>query len=275
MIMWIDLLFEPLQYSFISRALIVCILVGITCPFLGAFVINREMAFMGDALAHAVLPGLVVAYAFGISPFIGALPTGIIVALTIGYIVKKSGVSNDTSIGIVFSGLFSLGLIILSLTGGTKLNVEDILLGQLLGTSITDVYITIGTTVVLSVVLIVFYRQLVFVGFDFQGAKVAGLPADKLDYLLLILITVVIVMSLQVVGIILVVGMLITPAAAPSLIVRRFPSVILLGIVFGVLSAVSGLYLSYYFNLPSGPSIAMVSSIIFTRCFAASRCLKA
>tara|TARA_B100001167_G_C16770977_1_gene307202 strand:+ start:1438 stop:2259 length:822 start_codon:yes stop_codon:yes gene_type:complete len=273
--MWIDLLFEPLQYSFISRALIVCILVGITCPFLGAFVINREMAFMGDALAHAVLPGLVVAYAFGISPFIGALPTGIIVALTIGYIVKKSGVSNDTSIGIVFSGLFSLGLIILSLTGGTKLNVEDILLGQLLGTSITDVYITIGTTVVLSVVLIVFYRQLVFVGFDFQGAKVAGLPADKLDYLLLILITVVIVMSLQVVGIILVVGMLITPAAASSLIVRRFPPVILLGIVFGVLSAVSGLYLSYYFNLPSGPSIAMVSSIIFAICFAASRCLKA
>ena len=275
MIMWIDLLFEPLQYSFISRALIVCILVGITCPFLGAFVINREMAFMGDALAHAVLPGLVVAYAFGISPFIGALPTGIIVALTIGYIVKKSGVSNDTSIGIVFSGLFSLGLIILSLTGGTKLNVEDILLGQLLGTSITDVYITIGTTVVLSGVLIVFYRQLVFVGFDFQGAKVAGLPADKLDYLLLILITVVIVMSLQVVGIILVVGMLITPAAASSLIVRRFPPVILLGIVFGVLSAVSGLYLSYYFNLPSGPSIAMVSSIIFAICFAASRCLKA
>ena len=275
MIMWIDLLFEPLQYSFISRALIVCILVGITCPFLGAFVINREMAFMGDALAHAVLPGLVVAYAFGISPFIGALPTGIIVALTIGYIVKKSGVSNDTSIGIVFSGLFSLGLIILSLTGGTKLNVEDILLGQLLGTSITDVYITIGTTVVLSVVLIIFYRQLVFVGFDFQGAKVAGLPADKLDYLLLILITVVIVMSLQVVGIILVVGMLITPAAASSLIVRRFPPVIILGIVFGVLSAVSGLYLSYYFNLPSGPSIAMGASIIFAICFAASRCLKA
>jgi len=271
MIMWIDFLLEPLQYSFMSRALIVCILIGVTCPFLGAFVVNREMAFMGDALAHAVLPGLVVAYAFGVSPFIGALPTGIIVALSIGYIVKKSRVSNDTSIGIVYSGLFSLGLIILSLTGGSKLNVEDILLGQLLGTSTIDVYVTICMTAALSVVLIIFYRQMVFVGFDFQGAKVAGLPAAKLDYLLLILITVAIVMSLQVVGIILVVGMLITPSAASSLIVRRFPRVILVGIVFGITSAVAGLYFSYYFNLPSGPSIAMVSSIIFAICFAGSR----
>ena len=265
---------EPLQYSFMMRALIVCVLVGVMCPFLGAFVINREMAFMGDALAHSVLPGIVVAYAFGISPLIGAIPTGIIVALGIGYVVKKARVSTDTSIGILYSALFSLGLIILSLIGGTRVSVEDLLLGQVLSTSTTDVYVTIGITAVLAIMLSIFYRQLVFVGFDFQGATVAGLPAAKLDYLLLILITVGIVLSLQVVGVILVVGMLITPAAAASLIAKRFPQVIFGGIGFGIISAVSGLYISYYLNLPSGPSIAMVSAVIFGVCFIANWCLK-
>lgn len=261
-----EFLIEPFQYAFMIRALIVCILVGIMCPFLGAFVINREMSFLGDALGHSVLPGLVVAYTFGVSPFIGALPTGIFVALAIGYIVKKTRVSNDTSIGIVYSALFAIGLILLSVIGGTRVNLEDILLGQILSTSISDVYVTIFITLVLSLTLALFYKQMVFVGFDFQGAKVAGLPAARLDYLLLILITIAIVMSLQVVGIILVVGMLITPAAASSLIAKRFPAVIVIGILFGIISSLTGLYISYHFNLPSGPAIAIVSSTIFCIC---------
>ena len=262
-IMGIDFILEPLQYSFIVRALIVCILVGVMCPFLGAFVINREMGFMGDALAHSVLPGMVVAYAIGFSPIIGAVPNAVIVALCIGYIVKKTRVSNDTSIGIIFSALFSIGLLTLALLGGTSVSVEDILLGQVLNTSITDVFVTIALAIILLVVMIVLYKPMVFVGFDFEGATVAGIPSDKLDYLLLVLLSVVIVMSLQVVGVVLVIGMLITPAAAASMIAKRFPQIIILGIVFGVISAVVGLYISYYFNLPSGPSIALVSSAIF------------
>ena len=253
----------PFQYAFMIRALIVCILVGIMCPLLGAFVINREMSFMGDALGHAILPGLVVSYAFGLSPFIGALPTGIIVALAIGYIVKRTRISTDTSIGIVYSALFAIGLILLSLIGGTNVNLEDILLGHILSTSTSDVYLTMFITVFLSLTLALFYKQMVFVGFDFQGAKVAGVPAARLDYLLLILITIAVVMSLQVVGVILVVGMLITPAAAASLVAKRFPRVIVLGILFGIISSLTGLYMSYHFNLPSGPSIAIVSSTIF------------
>ena len=124
--MWFDLIIEPFQYKFMVRALIVCISIGVVCPFLGAHVITREMSFMGDALAHAVLPGMVVAYAVGLSPLIGAIPMGIIVALTIGYLVKKSNISNDTSIGILFTGLFALGLVLLSLLGGTRINVEDL-----------------------------------------------------------------------------------------------------------------------------------------------------
>ncbi|MQG05019.1 MAG: metal ABC transporter permease [SAR202 cluster bacterium] len=266
-IMGIDLILEPLQYSFIIRALIVCILVGIMCPFLGAFVINREMGFMGDALAHSVLPGMVVAYAVGFSPILGAIPNAIGVALGIGYIVKKVKMSNDTSIGITFSALFSLGLVSLSLIGGTNVNVEDILLGQVLSTSITDMYMTIGLTIILLIILILLYKPMVFIGFDFEGATVAGLPSAKLDYLLLVLLSIVIVMSLQVVGIVLVIGMLITPVAASSLVAKRFPQVIILGISFGVISAVLGLYISYYSNLPSGPVMALVSFGIFCICF--------
>ena len=262
-VMGFDLLLEPLQYSFIVRALIVSVLVGVMCPFLGAFVINREMGFMGDALAHSVLPGMVIAYGAGVSPFLGAIPNAILVALGIGYIVRKTRLSNDTSIGIVFSALFSIGLITLALLGGTSVDIEDILLGQVLSTSISDVYVTVSLTGVLLVVMGLLYKPMVFVGFDFEGSTVAGIPSAKLDYLLLVLLSVVVVMSLQVVGIVLVIGMLITPAAAAGMIAKRFPKVIILGIVFGVISAVTGLYISYYFNLPSGPAIALVSTGIF------------
>jgi ABC-type Mn2+/Zn2+ transport system permease subunit len=265
--MWFDLIIEPFQYKFMVRALIVCISIGVVCPFLGAHVITREMSFMGDALAHAVLPGMVVAYAVGLSPLIGAIPMGIIVALTIGYLVKKSNISNDTSIGILFTGLFALGLVLLSLLGGTRINVEDLLLGQVMSTSNTDVFVTICLTVVTLILMILLYKQMVFIGFDFEGATVAGLPAAKINYLLLALLSIVIVVTLQVVGIILVVGMLITPAAASSIIVRRFSTVIFVGILFGVSSAVIGLYLSYHLNLPSGPSIALTSTIIFVLAF--------
>jgi len=261
--MGLDFLLEPLQYSFIVRALIVSVLVGVICPFLGAFVINREMGFMGDALAHSVLPGMVIAYGAGVSPFLGAIPNAILVALGIGYIVKKTRVSNDTSIGIVFSALFSIGLITLALLDGTSVDVEDILLGQVLSTSVSDVYVTIALTGGLLIIMGLLYKPMVFVGFDFDGSTVAGIPSAKLDYLLLVLLSVVVVISLQVVGIVLVIGMLITPAAAAGMIAKRFPKVIILGIVFGVISAVTGLYISYYFNLPSGPAIALVSTGIF------------
>ncbi|MBI21137.1 MAG: manganese ABC transporter permease [Chloroflexi bacterium] len=262
-IMGIELITEPLQYSFILRALVICVLVGVMCPFLGAFVINREMGFMGDALAHSVLPGMVVAYSVGFSPIIGATPNAIIVALAIGFIVKKTKLSNDTSIGIIFSTLFSIGLITISFLGGTTINVEDILLGEVLSTTTTDVFVTTLLTIFLLIVMIILYKPMIFTGFDFEGAKVAGIPSEKLDYLLLVLLSIVIVITLQVIGVILVIGMLITPAAASSMIAKRFPQIIIIGIAFGVFSSVLGLYLSYYFNLPSGPSIALVSSSIF------------
>ena len=263
----IDAIYTPFQHEFMIRALVVSLLVGIMCPVIGSYVVTRRLAFMGDALSHAVLPGIVAAYAIGFSPLVGAIPMGIAVALLMGFIVKKANISHDTSLGIMYTGLFALGLILLSVLGGTQINLEDILIGQVLSTSTMDVLVTLGLSLLTILLMLVFHKRMVFVGFDYEGAIVAGLPASRIDYLLLALLSIVIVVSLQTVGIILVVAILITPAAASSLIAKRFSSAILLGIFFGVASGVIGLYISYYFNLPSGPSIALTSTAIFTLCF--------
>jgi len=260
-----DFLIDPFQYTFMTKALIACVLIGIVCPLFGAHVINREMGFMTDALAHAVLPGMVAAYVMNLNPFYGAIPMGIIVALSIGYIVRKSNISNDTSIGILFSGLFALGITSISMLEpqNSTLNIESILLGQIASISTNDLYVYGTLTVFTLVIMAFFHRQLIFVGFDFDGAKVAGLSSSKLDYLLLVLLSLVIVITLQIVGVILVVGLLITPAASASLLVNHFSKVIILGILFGVVSSICGLYISYYLNLPSGPAIALISTSIF------------
>ena len=266
--MLIDFILDPFQFSFMVRALIICICVGIICPFLGAHVINRQMGFMGDALAHSVMPGMVVSYIIGISPFFWAIPKGIVVALLIGFLVRKTKISNDTSIGIMFTGLFAIGLIMISLMGGLTVNLEDLLLGQVTSTSVSDLYTTLFLTTFVLAVMCLLYKQMIFTGFDYEGATVIGLKAGIIDYILLGLLSIVIVVTLQAVGIILVVGMLITPAAAASLITNRFWKLVIVGIIFGVISAIGGLYASYYLDLPSGPSIAMISTIIFCGSFA-------
>ena len=266
--MLIDFILDPFQFSFMVRALIICICVGIICPFLGAHVINRQMGFMGDALAHSVMPGMVVSYIIGISPFFGAIPMGIVVALLIGFLVRKTKISNDTSIGIMFTGLFAIGLIMISLMGGLTVNLEDLLLGQVTSTSVSDLYTTLFLTTFVLAVMCLLYKQMIFTGFDYEGATVIGLKAGIIDYILLGLLSIVIVVTLQAVGIILVVGMLITPAAAASLITNRFWKLVIVGIIFGVISAIGGLYASYYLDLPSGASIAIISTIIFCGSFA-------
>ena len=258
-----DLLIVPLTYNFYLQATLVCILIGIVCPLLGAFVINRELGFMGDAMAHSVLPGMIIAFSIGINPFIGAIPNAIIIALLIGFLVRRFKISTDTSIGIIFSFLFSVGLVIMSIIGGTKINLEGILIGQVLSISNVDVIITSILSMIVISITLIFYRPLVYIGFDYYGATVSGIPSQKLDYLLLVLLSIVIVVSLQLVGIILVIGLLITPSAASSLLVKRFKNVIILGIILGIISSVLGLYISFHLDLPSGPTICIVSTTIF------------
>ncbi len=253
----------PFHYSFMVRALIVSGVVGIMCPVVGAYVVTRGLGFMGDALAHAVLPGMALAFMLGLSPFIGIVPSAIAVALLIGYLTMRAGVSEDTSIGILFAGLFALGLVMLTTARGISVSLEDVLLGQVLGTSRGDVLITLGLATGVLVLLWVLHKELVFASFDPTGASVIGIPTQALDYTLLVLIALVIVIALQAVGVVLVISMLITPAAAAQLLVKNFTQSMLLGAAIGASSAIVGLYLSFHYNLPSGPAMALVAMGFF------------
>ena len=253
----------PFHYSFMVRALIVSGVVGIMCPVVGAYVVTRGLGFMGDALAHAVLPGMALAFMLGLSPFIGIVPSAIAVALLIGYLTMRAGVSEDTSIGILFAGLFALGLVMLTTTRGISVSLEDVLLGQVLGTSRGDVLITLGLATGVLALLWVLHKELVFASFDPTGASVIGIPTQALDYTLLVLIALVIVIALQAVGVVLVISMLITPAAAAQLLVKNFTQSMLLGAAIGASSAIVGLYLSFHYNLPSGPAMALVAMGFF------------
>ena len=259
----LDPLLEPFRYGFMVRALFVSVLVGVLCPILGSFVVTRGLAFMGDALAHAVLPGLVIAFLIGVSPFVAAVPTGVAVALLIGYVSRRTGIGVDTSIGVLFAGLFALGLVLLTAARGISVDLEDLLLGQVLGVSEADVYVTAGLAAVVLVVLYSFNKELVFSSFDPVGASVVGLPTVWLDYLLLVLLALVIVIALQAVGIVLVMAMLVTPAATAYILVRSFFRVMALGAALGATAAIVGLYLSFHLNIPSGPAMTLVATAIF------------
>ena len=260
----IDYILGPFQYGFMVRALIVSVLVGVMCPILGAYVITRGRAFMGDALAHSVLPGMVVAFLLGISPFFAAVPAGIVIALLMGTVSRRTGISEDTSIGIVFAGMFALGLVMLSRAASVNVNIEDLLLGQVLGVTQTDVYISLALTALVLIGLYAFHRQLVYTTFDEVGASVVGIKTNLIEYVLLALLALVIVIGIQAAGIVLVMAMLITPAATGYLLARRFVGVMIIGALVGAASAIVGIFLSFHADLPAGPSMALLATLMFT-----------
>ena len=241
----------PFQYGFMVRALIISVIVGVMCPVAGVYVVARGLGFMSDGLAHSVLPGVVAAAIFGsvaASVLVGGIPMAIIMALISGYLIKRAGVSEDASVGILFAALFAIGVIMISVAVSqgfsVRFSIEDLLLGNVLGVSRIEMYV-------------------VFSNFDPTGASVVGLPTEKLEYLLLSLLSMVVVIALQAVGIILVISMLITPAAAALQLTRSFTGAMLAAALMGVASGISGLYLSYHFNLPSGPVMALVAFSFF------------
>ncbi len=255
---------EPFQYSFLQRAFMVAVIISIMCPLVGLFIVTRGYGFMGDALAHSIFPGMILALIFGTSVWLGMLPAALMFAFLIGFIVHRTGLNADAAIGIMFASLFAIGILMISVWGAQlQISLEDILLGQILGVSSSDIRITLGVTFVVLAVFAGFFKELVFVSFDPIGAEVAGIRVALIDYLLLALISVVVVVTIQAVGVILVLAMLIAPAAAASLAVRKAHHIIIVGIAFALAASISGLYASYYGNLPSGASIALASGIIF------------
>ncbi len=262
-----DFIDQVSRYQYLQNALIAAILVGIICGVIGCFIILRGMALMGDAISHAVLPGVVIAYMVGASFFLGAVITGVLTAIGIGYISQNSKVKDDSAIGIMFSAAFALGVVLNSTLKGTSVDLWHILFGNVLAVSRTDLWVTFGMGVFVIIAIVIFYRPLLLSTFDPTMAKATGLPVKFIHYMLMLLLSLVTVASLQTVGIILVVAMLITPGATAYLLTDRLNIMLNLASVFGVVSGIVGLYYSVIFDVSSGSSIVLVASCLFIVAF--------
>jgi len=262
-----SLFIEPLQYPFMVRGLLAAIMVGVLCSTLGTYVILQGMAFLGDALSHAILPGVVFAYLVGWPLAIGALIVGIGAALGIGALSHKGEIREDTAIGIVFAGSFALGVAMLSTVRGYAVDLAHILFGDVLAVSVSELWLTLALGTVVLAIVFLFYKELLVITFDPVLAAVLRLPEQFLRYLLLVLIAVTIVTALQTVGIALVLAMLVTPAATAQLLTRRLPLMMSTAAIFGALANIGGLYLSYYVNIAAGPAMVLMATAFFLLVF--------
>lgn len=265
--MILNWLLEPLAYAFMQRGLLAALIVGVLCAVVGCYVVLRSMAFLGDALAHAILPGVAAAYLLGGSLLIGALAAAIIVALGISLISRRGTIKEDTAIGILFAAALALGVALISSIRTYAVDLSHILFGNVLGVSPEDLQVMAVLAAGILVVIVILYRPFVVVSFDPILARTLRLPAEGLRTLLLILLAVTIVVSLQTVGISLVAAMLVTPGAAAYLLTRRLPSMMLISAFIGAFSSLAGLYLSYYLNIVSGSAIVLVATFIFLLVF--------
>jgi manganese/iron transport system permease protein len=259
----LDLLLAPLAYDFFVRALIASALVGVACAIVGSFVVLKGMSFIGDAVSHAAFPGIVIAYLIGAPIILGGAIAAIGTALGIGAITRRSGLRSDAIIGVLFAGMFALGVAIFSSIPNYVGDLFHFLFGDVLGISVGDLLALILLVFGLLLVLRLLWKELLFSTFDPLGAGAAGLPVRRLDDLLLILIAVTIVISLQAVGIVLVVAMITTPAATAQLLVKQFTAMIQVAALIGVSAAVVGLYVSYSLDIASGAAIVILETLIF------------
>ena len=253
---------DILVYAFLQKALITSVIVGVICGVIGSFIILRGMALMGDAISHAILAGVAISYILGINYFYGAVVVGVLTALGIGVISEKSRIKSDAAIGIVFSAAFAIGIILIT-TAESAIDLTQILFGNVLYVRTIDMWLTIIIGVILLLVVIIFFKELLISSFDETMAKVYGLKTRFIHYGIMVLLTLVTVASLQTVGVILVVSLLITPASTAYLLTNRLSTMIVLASTFGALSSIIGIYFSYVHNLPSGPVIALAATATF------------
>lgn len=264
--MIIQFISDLMNYSFLQNALITSIIVGVTCGIIGSFITLRGMSLIGDAISHAVLPGVAISYMVGINYFYGAVAAGLLTAVGINVVDHNSRVKADSAIGIIFSAFFALGIILMG-KAQSAIDLSSILFGNVLTVSDTNRWITIvvGLLVILSVIL--FYKELLLTSFDPTMAKAYGLPVEIINYGIMILLTLVSVASLQTVGVILVVALLITPASTAYLLTDSLTKMIWLSAFIGSISAIIGLYFSFIYNLSSGAVIVLASAAIFVVAF--------
>ena len=267
----IQALLAPFHYDFMQRSLIVAVVVGVLCSTLGTFVILRKLSFIGDGVAHASFAGIVIAYLRGINFEVGAAVVAVLTALGIGYINRRGGISLDTAIGVLFTGVFALGIFLISQAHSSTVDLQDFLFGNILGVSPTDLAIDVVVAILVLLAIALAFRPLLFASFDPVVAQAAGVPVVALDYALLVLLALTIVVSLESIGIVLVAALLVTPAAAAAQVTRRFVPMLVTSIAIGVGSGVAGLLLSYYAGAASGATIVLVATVAFFVLFLAGR----
>ncbi|HGO1520993.1 TPA: metal ABC transporter permease [Staphylococcus aureus] len=249
-------------YQFLNQALITSIIVGIVCGTVGSLIVLRGLSLMGDAMSHAVLPGVALSFLFGIPMFVGALITGMIASIFIGYITSSSKTKPDAAIGISFTAFLASGIIIISLINTTT-DLYHILFGNLLAITNSAFLTTIVIGSIVLILIIIFYRPLMISTFDPTFSRMSGLNTTLLHYFVMLLLSLVTVASIQTVGIILVVALLITPASTAFLISKKLYSMMIIASLISVISSIVGLYYSYIYNIPSGATIVLCTFVIY------------
>lgn len=265
-------LVEPLGYSFMQTGLAAAMLVGISCAALGVYVVLRSMAFIGDALAHTVLPGLVASYLFGLNLLLGAVIAGVFTSLGIGWLSRREALREDAAIGVAFTGMFALGILLMSTTNSFR-DFSDMLFGNILGVTGRDLALISFLAAAVILLLLVFHKELELTSYDPTHARTIGLDADRVRYGLLVLLALTVVAGIQAVGVVLISALLITPAATASLITRSLPGMIALSTAIASASGIVGLYASYYLNVASGAAIVLSCTACFVITFLGRRFL--
>ncbi len=264
MIHWLT---QPFTLEFMQRALIASLIVGVVCSVLGCFVVLRAMAFLGDALAHAILPGVAIAYLLGANLLAGALVAALVVAAGIGLFSRRGAVKEDTAIGILFAAALALGVVLISTVRSYATDLTHILFGNVLGVSPGDLWLTglLAAAVLATVFLL--YKEFLLASFDPVLAHTLGRRPELLRFVMLILLALTVVVSLQTVGVGLVAAMLVTPAATAYLLTRRLSRMMALSAAIGAASSVAGLYFSYYLNVASGAAVVLTATVVFMVAF--------
>lgn len=259
--MW-NWILEPISYQFMQNALTIGVLIGILCPVVGTYLIVQRMSLLGDVMAHSVLPGLAIAFYLKINILIGAFVSGMISAVLIAWLRSQTRVKVDAIMALMFSSFFALGIMLITLLRN-KMDLDSFLFGDILSVTREDVWRTGIITLIVLVVVRLTYKEMLFYTFDPIGAKAVGLPVNLIYLGLMAGVTLTIIASMQTVGVVLVVSMLIGPGITAYLVVKELHTMMILGAAIGVVSAIGGMYASYYLNVPSGPAIVLFNMAIF------------
>ncbi|MEO6835226.1 MAG: metal ABC transporter permease [Candidatus Tumulicola sp.] len=261
--MSLDAFVQPFHYAFMQRAFVAALTVGLLCSTMGTYVVLRKLSFIGDGIAHASFAGIVIAYLKGANFYIGAAIVAVVTAVGIGFVSRRGRISLDTTIGVLFTGMFALGVYLMSQQRNYAVDLQSFLFGDILAVQPQDLWLILALGTVVAVTVVVMFRGLLYTSFDPVVAQASGIASPVYEYALLVMLALTIVVALQAVGIVLVAALLVTPAAAAYQLTSRFSPMMALAALFGAASTVGGLYLSYYVRASSGATIVLLATMLF------------